>query len=60
MTLIEIRPHGNGWKVFEASGVELEFPEKDHAMDYAQSRVCFSFRYRCSAFGFVLDLLLSM
>jgi hypothetical protein len=28
MTLIEIKPHGWGWKVFEASGVELVFPEK--------------------------------
>jgi len=60
MTLIEIRPQGNGWKVFEASGVEPVCPEKTTQWDYAQSRVCSSFRYRCSAFGFVLDLLLSM
>ena len=25
MTLIEIRPHRNGWKVFEAPGVEPVF-----------------------------------
>jgi len=28
MTLIEIRPHPWGWKVFEAPGVEPVFPEK--------------------------------
>src|SRR6266480_7896873 len=32
MTLIEIKPHRWGWKVFEAPGVELIFPKKDHAM----------------------------
>ena len=26
---------------FEALGVEPVFPEKDHAIDYAQSRACF-------------------
>jgi hypothetical protein len=41
MTVIEIRPHGNGWKVFEAPGVEPVFPEKDHAIDYAQNRASF-------------------
>ncbi len=32
MTLIEIKPHRWGWKVFEAPGVEPIFPKKDHAM----------------------------
>jgi hypothetical protein len=36
MTLIEIRPHRWGWKVFEAPGIELVFPEKDQAIDYAE------------------------
>jgi len=43
MTLIEVRPHRWGWKVFEAPGVEPVFPEKDQAINYAQSRA--SFRY---------------
>ena len=38
MTIIEIRPHGNGWKVFEAPGVEPVFPQKNQAINYAQSR----------------------
>jgi uncharacterized protein DUF2188 len=41
MTLIEIRPHRWGWKVFEAPGVEPVFPQKDDAIDYAQGRACF-------------------
>jgi hypothetical protein len=41
MTVIEIKPHRWGWKVFEARGVEPVFPEKDHAIDYAQNRACF-------------------
>jgi len=41
MTLIEIRPHRWGWKVFEAPGVEPVFPDKDDAIDYAQERACF-------------------
>jgi hypothetical protein len=40
MTLIEIRPHRWGWKVFEASGVEPVFPEKRQAISYAQERTC--------------------
>jgi hypothetical protein len=28
MTLIEIKPHPWGWKIFEAPGVEAVFPEK--------------------------------
>ena len=41
MTVIEIRPHRNGWKVFEAPGVEPVFPEKDQAITYAETRACF-------------------
>jgi hypothetical protein len=41
MTVIEIRPHRNGWKVFEAPGVEPVFLEKDQAISYAQSRASF-------------------
>jgi len=39
--LIEIRPHRWGWKAFESPGVELVFPKKDQAIDYAQNRACF-------------------
>jgi hypothetical protein len=41
MTLIEIRPHRWGWKVFEAPGVEPVFPEKRQAINYAENRACF-------------------
>jgi hypothetical protein len=41
MTLIEIRPHAWGWKVFEAPGVEPVFPEKRQAIAYAETRACF-------------------
>ena len=41
MTVIEIRPHRWGWKVFEAPGVEPVFPEKRQAINYAQSRATF-------------------
>jgi hypothetical protein len=41
MTVIEIRAHRWGWKVFEAPGVEPVFPEKCDAIDYAQQRACF-------------------
>ena len=41
MTLIEVRPHRGGWKVFEAPGVEPVFPEKRQAIDYAQCRASF-------------------
>jgi len=41
MTLIEIRPHPWGWKVFEAPGVEPVFPDKDQAINYAENRACF-------------------
>ena len=33
MTVIEIRPHHGGWKVFDAPGVEPVFPETRN--DYA-------------------------
>jgi hypothetical protein len=41
MTIIEIKPHRLGWKVFEAPGVEPVFPEKRQAIDYAQCRARF-------------------
>jgi len=41
MTLIEIRPHERGWKVFEAPGVEPVFLEKEQAIDYAHNRASF-------------------
>ena len=41
MTTIEIRPHRNGWKCFEASGVEPLFLDQAHAIDYAIGQVCF-------------------
>jgi hypothetical protein len=41
MTVIEIKPHRNGWEVFEAPGVEPVFPEKDQAINYAQNRASF-------------------
>jgi hypothetical protein len=40
-TVIEIRPHRWGWKVFEALGVEPVFPQKDQAIGYAETRACF-------------------
>ena len=41
MTLIEIKPHPNGWKVFEAPGVEPVFSEKRQAINYAENRASF-------------------
>jgi len=41
MTIIEIRPIRNGWKCFEAPGVEPVFLDKDQAIDYATGRACF-------------------
>jgi hypothetical protein len=41
VTIIEIRPHRNGWKVFEASGVEPVFLEQDQALNYARTRASF-------------------
>jgi hypothetical protein len=37
-TIIEIRPHGSWWKVFEEPGVEPIFPHKEHAIHYAIER----------------------
>jgi hypothetical protein len=33
MTIIEVKPHRWGWKVFEASGVEPVFSEKQDAIE---------------------------
>jgi hypothetical protein len=41
ITLIEIKPHRWGWKVFEATGVEPVFRDKDQAVNYAQNRAWF-------------------
>jgi uncharacterized protein DUF2188 len=41
VTIIEIRPHRNGWKVFEAPGVEPVFLNQEQAIDYAKGRACF-------------------
>jgi hypothetical protein len=41
MTIVEIRPHRWGWKVFEAPGVEPVFGTKAQAIDYAETRACF-------------------
>ncbi len=41
MTVIEVKPHRNGWKVFEAPGVEPVFITKGQAIDYAQTRASF-------------------
>ena len=41
MTVIEIKPHRWGWRVFDAPGVEPVFPEKRQAIDYAETRACF-------------------
>lgn len=44
MTVIEVRPHRFGWKVFESPGVEPVFPEKRQAIDYAETRACYRTR----------------
>ncbi len=41
MTIIEIRPFRNGWKVFEVPGVEPVFLEKRQAINYAENRAWF-------------------
>ena len=38
---MEIRPFRNGWKCFEAPGVEPVFLTKDDAISYAQTRARF-------------------
>jgi hypothetical protein len=40
-TVLEIKPHRWGWKVFEAPGVEPVFLQKDQAINYAQNRASF-------------------
>ena len=45
MRTIEVRPFRNGWKVFEAPGVEPFFigqRAKEHAIGYATERLKFS------------------
>ena len=37
-TIIEIRSHFGGWKVFEAQGIEPYFTEREQALHYATSR----------------------
>lgn len=37
-TLIEIRPHFGGWKVFEAQGIEPYFSGREEAIHYARTR----------------------
>ena len=41
MTIIEIRPYRNGWKVFEALGVAPVFLDQKQAIDYALTHACF-------------------
>src|SRR5262249_13649457 len=41
VTIIEITPVRNGWKVFESPGSETVFLNKEQAIDYAQTRACF-------------------
>jgi hypothetical protein len=41
MTVIEIRPFRNGWKCFEAPGIEPVFLDQEQAIDYATGRACF-------------------
>jgi hypothetical protein len=36
VTIIEIRPFRNGWKVFEAPGIEPVFLDQEQAIDYAK------------------------
>jgi len=40
MTIIEIRPFRNGWKCFEAPGVEPVFLKQRQAIDYTSGRAC--------------------
>jgi hypothetical protein len=41
VTIIEIRPHRNGWKLFRAPGVEPVFLVKEQAINYAENRANF-------------------
>jgi len=51
VTIIEIRPCRNGWKCFEAPGVEPVFLDQEQAIDYAKGPCEFSL-WRNSRFGF--------
>jgi len=41
VTIIETRPFRNGWKCFEAPGVEPVFLDQEDAIDHATGRACF-------------------
>jgi len=41
VTIIEIRPFRNGWKCFEAPGVEPVFRSQQDAISYATGRARF-------------------
>jgi hypothetical protein len=41
VTIIEIRQYRNGWKCFEASGVEPVFLNQQDAISYAEDRAWF-------------------
>jgi hypothetical protein len=41
VTIIEITPFRNGWRCFEAPGVEPVFLDQAQAIDYATGRACF-------------------
>ena len=41
VVILEIRPFRNGWKCFEAPGVEPVFLDQEQAIDYATGRACF-------------------
>jgi hypothetical protein len=41
VTIIEIRPHRNGWQVYESAGVQPVFLNQEDAIDYARDRACF-------------------
>ncbi len=44
MNVIEVRPYRGGWKVFEASGVEPFFTDRDakrYALNYARGWATF-------------------
>jgi hypothetical protein len=48
MTIIEIRPYRNGWKVFEAPGVEPVFLEKGRLIFCSLGRMTLSKNLRLS------------
>jgi hypothetical protein len=41
VTIIEIRPFGNGWEVYEVSSVQPVFLTQEQAIDYATCRARF-------------------